>query len=324
MRSSVEIKRIANGIYAEATEGINNLVELKKTQVAAIQNMGVDEGLAAVSALVADIEAIIKAPRIDGVGLPSYLSKITVSEETISPITITVRTKQKSAYKYAKSAEIQVDEDLVKNIGKVYVDALYNMFYIEQAIENVNELNAKVADIIKENEIPYSFEFVVNDDSDAMVLSISNDNVVFNADVTQAHNISDLGIFQSGDEYSDLVAKEATDKLVEALKGIQTTVQLVKGNVSLIKEVTGVSTKKRASKLIRESYHRQAKNLGAVKSGVGYFEGTTTVDGEEAEIFALVSKDIEGNLEVVLNPFDIKTLFNVEYDVIAEVKKQLA
>ena len=54
-------------------------------------------------------------------------------------------------------------------------------------------------------------------------------------------------------------------KLVASLKAVQTPVQLIKGNVALIKEVTGVSTKKRASKLIRGSYHRRAKFLTVLK-----------------------------------------------------------
>ena len=324
MRTNKEIVTIADGIYAEATKGLSNLAEVKKNIVASIGEKSVEDGVAILQGLVADIEAVLKAPRTEGVGLPAYLAKMVYEDGKLDKVTISVRTKLKSDYKYRKDTVVAVDEDFITNAGKAYIDALYDMFYIEQAIENVNELNEKIAEIIAENEIPYSFKFAVNADVDAIVLSIDNNEVVFNANIARAHEIASLGIFKSGDEYNDLICAEATEKLVASLKAVQTPVQLIKGNVALIKEVTGVSTKKRASKLIRGSYHRQAKFLNGVKAGIGYFEETVKIGGEDVEVFALVSKAEDGELAVVLNPFDVKTLYNVDYDVLGAVKAQLA
>ena len=324
MRTNKEIVKIADGIYAEATASLTKLADVKKAQVASIVGKSVADGIEVIQNIVADIESVLKAPRVEGVGLPAYLSKLTYEDGSMDKITVSVRTKLRSAYKYRKDTVVTVDEDLVMTIGKAYIDALYDMFYIEEAIANVEALNEKVAAIIEENEIPYTFKFAVNADTDAIVLSVDNDVVVFNANIAKAHDIARLGIFSSGDEYNNLICKEATDKLVASLKAIPTTVQLIKGNVALIKEVTGVSTKKRASKLIRGSYHRQAKYLGTVKAGVGYFEETVKINGEDTEVFALVSKAEDGTLAVVLNPFDIKTLYNVEFDVIEAVKAQMA
>lgn len=324
MKSNSVITKIAEGIYAEATTGLENLKKVNEARVASIQGKSVDEGLAIISDIVADIESVLKAPRVEGTGLPAYLSKIVAKETDLDTVTVSVRTKLKADYKYRKDTVVAVDADFITNAGKAYLDALYEMFYIEQAMENVTELNAKVAEIIAENEIGYGFEFAVDTDTDAMVLAIDNNKVVFNASVSRAHAISTLGIFQGGDEYSNLVCKEATENLVAALKSVQTPVQLIKANVGLIKEVTGVSTKKRASKLIRGSYHRQAKFLNGVKEGVGYFEETVKINGEDVEVFALVQKAEDGTLSVVLNPFNMKDLFNVEYDVLADVKKALA
>lgn len=324
MKSNSVITRIAEGIHAEAMQGLQALSDVKAAQVKAITEAGVDEGLEMISSLVSAIEAVIKAPRVEGVGLPAFLSKVTVAGDVLNEVTVSVRTKLKADYKYRKDVVVAVDENLVMNIASVYIDALFDMFYIEMAMENAAELNARIATIIEENGIGYGFEFVVNADTDALVLAIDNNKVVFNANITRAHDISNLGIFQGGDEYADLVCREATDSLVSALKAVQTPVQLIKANIGLIKDVTGVSTKKRASKLIRDSYHRQAKYLNGVKEGIGYFNDTVKVGGEEVEVFALVSKDLEGNLEVVLNPFDVKTLYTVEFDVLKAVKKQMA
>lgn len=324
MRTNKEIVKIADGIYGEINSGLAELAEVKKATLAGIIGKPVAEGIEVIQGIIGDIESIIKAPRVDEVGLPNYLSKLVYEEGSQDLITVSVRTRLRSTYKYRKDTVVTVDEDFVLNAGKAYVDALYDMFYIEEAIANVDALNEKVVEILAANEIPFGFKFAVDADTDAVVLSINNDEVVFNASIVKAHDIADLGIFKSGDEYNDLICAEATDKLVASLKAVQTTTQLIKSNVALIKEVTGVSTKKRASKLIRGSYHRQAKYLGNVKAGIGYFEETVKINGEDTDVFALVSKAEDGALEVVLSPFDTKTLYNVDFDVIKAVKAQMA
>jgi hypothetical protein len=324
MRTNKEIVQIADGIYAEATASLSKLSEVKKAQVEAIKGMSVEDGFAAVQSIIADIESVIKAPRVNGVALPAYLSKISCDENSIAEVTISVRTKLKSDYKYRKDTVVAVDEKFVLNAGSAYLDALYDMFYIEEAISNVNALNEKIAEIIAENEIGYSFKFAVDENTNSTIISINNDEVVFKADITKALDIAGLTIFKEGDEYNDLIRKEATDSLIDSLKTVQTPVQLIKGGVALIKEITGVSTKKRASKLIRGAYHRQAKFLNGVKAGVGYYNETVSINGEDVDVFALVAKAEDGTLSVVLNPFNVKDLFNVDFDVLAAVKEQLA
>lgn len=324
MRTSKDIVRIADGIYAEAVNNVNKLAEVRKGVVASIAGKPAEEVINTVTELIDGIETGVKAPNVDGVKLPAYLSKVTYEADGSSEVTITVRTKLKSVYKYRKDAVVALDEDFIVNAGKVYIDALFDMFHIDEAMQNIEALNAKIAGIIEENEIPYSFSFVVDANSSATVLSVNDNEVVFNASITRAQDIASLAIFREGSEYNNLIRQEATDNLVAALKSIQTPVQLIKGNVALIKEVTGVSTKKRASKLIRDSYHRQAKFLGKVKTGVGYFDETVKINGEDVEVFALVSKAEDGTIALVLSPFDVKTLYKVDYDVVEAVKAQLA
>lgn len=324
MKTCGQIVKIANGVYAEAMEGLANLKEVKADVVASITSKSVEDGITIVKDIINAVETIVKAPRVDGVGLPEFLSRLTYSEDSIDKISITIRSKLKAKVKYSKTSEITVDDELVDNIGKFYIDTLYEMYYITVAQENIDELNEKIASIIAENEIPYSFKFVVEPDNNSIVVSIDNNEAVFNASVSKAQDIADLPIFKSGDEYNDLVCAEATEKLVDSLKAVQTTTQLIKGDVSLIKDIVGVSTKKRANKLIRGSYHRQAKYLDKVKSGIGYYNETVKINGEDVEVFALVEKAENGELSVVLNPFDVKTLFNVDFDVIAAVKKEIA
>lgn len=325
MKTQALVTKIANGIYAQVNAGISTLAENSKDSVQGLQDKSVDEGLAIVSTLVSAVEANIKAARVDGFALPAFLSKVSVNDNNMNVVYLTVKTKLKADYKYRKDAEITVDENLIKNIAQVYIDALFNMFYIEVARENVAELNDKLAEVIAENEIPYGVSFAVDVDTDASVLEVDNNKVVFNASISKAQDIASFSIFQQkDDEYSKLVYDKAIENLVAALKAIQTPVQLIKGNLQLVKDVTGISTKKRASKLIRESYHRKAMYLDRVKTGIGYYNEDVEINGETVEVFALVGKAEDGSLNVVLNPFNVKDLCNVDYDVIAAVKAQMA
>lgn len=322
MKTNGQITKIANGIYAEAKAGLDQFAEVKSGAVKGIEDKSVDEGVEIISDIMGGVEAIIKAPVVDGTSLPAFLSRFTYSD-SFDTITITIRSKLKSAVKFSKSVDIAVNEDIVKSISNAYIDSLYELFYLEEAMANVLELNDKIDALCKENEIPFTFGFDVQPYNNSVIIEITNDRVIFNADVTRAHEIAELSILQAGDEYSDFVCKEATEKLINTLKTVQTTTQLIKAKVDIISNITGTSTKKRASKLIRASYHRQAQFLNKVKEGVGYYNEEVEINGETVEVFALVRKDIDGTLSVVLNPFDVKTLFAVDFDVIAAVKEQM-
>lgn len=317
MRSSVEVKRIADGIYEEIVKNIKEFAEVRATDVASIAEKSVEDGLEVVMKIVTGVETMFKAANIDGVGLPAFLSKVTTtSTDHVTSIHLRVSSKLRAEIKNRMDADIDVDKDFVYNVADVYEKVLYDLFYAEVANENVKELNARIADLIIKNEIPYSFEFAVRLDTDAPVLSVTDNNIVFNASIKNALDISSNAMFMSGDAYFDMIRDEAEANLVEALKGIATPVQLIKSNVKLIRELTNLATKKRASKIIRMSYHRQAKYLNAVNAGVGYFNETVDINGEETEVFALVEKSEDGSLATILSPFNIKTLMKVDYDVI--------
>lgn len=316
MKTRTQTKTIADGIYAEAVANINTLTEAKKDTIATIKTKPVAEQVQTVANIVSGVEAQVVAPRVDGVALPAHLTNIFVSDDA-SEVTISIRSKLKAVTKYRKDIVVAVDSNLVANAGQGIIDALFEMFYIEVANENLEALNAKVAQICSDNNIPYTFSFALEPDNSAVVLSITDTEVVFNASNSAALDIPKLPIFLGGDEYYDLISKEAEQKLVDVLKVTQTTVQLIKAKTDVITKVTDIATKKRASKLIRQAYHRQAKNLDAVKQGIGYFDAEVDIAGVPTEVFALVAKAEDGTKTVVLKPFDVKTNLTVDYDVLA-------
>ena len=319
MKTRTQIKTIADGIYAEAVANINKFLEVRATEIDSLKGKSVSEQASIVANIVLGVEAQVVAPMVNGVSLPAHLTNISVADNgtDATEVIISSRSKLKAVTKYRKDTVVAVDSNFIKNAGSAIIDALFELFYIEVANENIEALNAKVEGICKDNEIPYTFAFALEPDNSAMVLSISDEKIVFNASNSAALDIPKMPLFAGGDEYYDLIGKEAEKSLIDSLKVTQTTTQLIKAKISVIDTITDVATKKRAVKLIRQAYHRQAKNLDSVKAGIGYFNEEVTIAGNPVEIFALVEKAEDGSKKVILKPFDVKTNLVVDYDVIA-------
>lgn len=318
-----EIEAINTGIMEEINISIQNLISVRAARVADLVGKKAGEVIDSASSIVNDIEAIVRAPRVDGVGLPDFVLKVMYSGEETG-IQLTIKTRLKSAYKYRADLDVDFTESFVSDVANFVVKALFDMRWIESAVENVAVLNEKLDGIFAENPIPYKVHFGVDWESSSPIISITDEEIVFNTDLTEALDIANLSIFCSGDEYSDLVASKAVTSLVEGVSAAQTPVQLIKAKVPLIMDLTQLKTKKRASKLIRTAYHRQAKYLGRVNKGIGYFDEDVEIDGKTVEVFSLVSKAEDGTFSVILSPFDVKTLLNVEYDVVGAVKEMQA
>lgn len=318
MRSNSEVTKIGNGIYPMAIADIQTLAKVNEGKVKSLAKASVEDGLAIISGILTSLECVLLAPAIDHVSLPKYIAKAdTTDEDKLTTFRLVIRSRLKAPVKHKEEKVFTVGKDLIEEMGRFMLDALFTMFYQDMAYENVTALNEKLVEIAAENNIPNNLEFTITEDS-ALVVSITDEKLVLNASVPKALDIATLGIFQSGDSYCDLVRNEAIKKLVSELSACQTTVQLIKGNVALVKDLTGITTKKRASKLIRGSYHRKFENLDGVKAGVGYFENTVQIDGADVKVFALVEKAEDGTMSVVLHPFDVATMFNVDYDVLAK------
>ena len=322
MKTKTRITKDADLLKEAITTNLNKLIEVSKGSVDAIINASsVDDADEKISEMLAKVDKVFSVYTDDMISLPDHISRFSHSVDNINPITLTVRSKLKANVKYTRSVDITVDENLVASMAQVFSDSLFEMYHLNEAYNNVVELNGMLSDICEANEIPYKFSFNVSSTSTSIIESITNDEVVFNASVSRAQEIADLGICQSGNEYADFVHDEAVTTLVEALKAIQTTVQLIKGNIDIIKNITGVSTKKHASKIIRGAYHKNARYIAKQKSGVAYYNETVDINGEEVNVFAIVEKAKDGAMSVVLNPFDTKTLMNVDYGVLKAIKE---
>lgn len=317
MRTRTEIYKIRDNIFTQIASGIDNYIEVNREKIDKFLSLqDVDTSMQYVLDFLSVITAIVKAPTVDGVCLPLFITKIeTTDKGTLKSFNLIVRSKIKAVVQYKRITSITVSENIIEDMTTAILDGLFTMYFQEMALQNIDSLNSKISQICKENGIPQRFKFTLSTDT-SIIHYIDNDIVIFNADLDKALDITKESIFLCGDEYNDLICKETTERLVALLQTCEITPQLIKGNIPLIKDITNLTTKKRASKLIRETYHRNANALLNLKSGIGYFETTTKVDGLDTKIFALVEKTIDGEYKVILNPFDEITLFNVDFDVL--------
>lgn len=315
-----------NKVLKETIEGAKNSVEkikdVKESMIETIMtSKDIDVVKQNINYLVKDVDTIYTAQVVNGISLPQRIVK--VQYDGGMEFVLILRSKLKAETKYMQKKEIRFTKNMLYDISDFFAEFLTDLFLIEVANENVGILNEKIKEICKDFKIPYTFGFdIIPEAGVPYVTKITDNEVRYSVDILNAKYLSELPLLQSGDRIKDLGQKDAQDDLVTTLYSIQTTPQLIKSKIDLIKQVTGVATKKHANKIIRECYHRNAKYLDSLKTGDAYFSNIVTIDGEEVNVFAIIHKDIDGTLSVLLHPFDIDTLFNVDFDVLAEIKNE--
>lgn len=312
MRTKGTIKEIRDGIYGSIVNQLNESGALKEIESKGVTS--VDD----VAKVINAVKTIVTAASYENVVLPDYLFSFKTFDDStgnVASVAITVKTKLKAEFPYKSTAEYAVDKDFVTNVEKHFINAVFAIFDIELASENLKDVNEAVADICKEHDIPYTIKFVLSD-KDTFVEEITDDTVVLTAGIEPAFDVATAPIFQSGDAFEEAVREKYIAEFVEKIKACPNTVSIIKSHASLIDTLTNTRTKKRAERLIRKAYHRKAENLKDVKAGIGYYEAKVN----DTEIFALVEKAEDGTLSVVLHPFDIITLVNVDFDVVAALK----
>lgn len=316
MKTRQKIEETANNLYGQVVQGVAKFAEGKADMVKTIMEDDLDTAYDKVNILSRSLQAIMRGAISDGVTLPGFLVKInTRSEGKLSSFNLSVTSKLKAERKFKVQRDIDVNENLIDSMAKVFTDALFPAYWVEAAAQNISELNAVLEDIYETHEIHKKVYFAV-ELSRKRVMNITDDTVTLNAEVDRACAISELGIMASGNEYSDLIHDEAVKAFVNVMATVSITPEILKKHINIVEQVCDIKTKKRADKIIRESYHRQAIYLKSQKDGVGYFRDT--VDG--VNVFSLLQLNESGEYEYVLSPFDTEKLVAVDVDVIGMLK----
>ena len=261
-----------------------------------------------------DCKSIFKGVSLDDYTTPKFIASYKSFEKDgkLDRIEVTVKTGLKATTKFSHKVVVAAD-DVLDGIYGTFNSAVMHIIKINLAEENLAMLNARLDSVLEDCDT--KFRFVLDDN---YISDIDDKCVVFGADLESALNISSLYLVHNTDEddefFTSLAEKEA-NTIHDAVKG-STTPQIIKSGLDIIKTVTGVSSRYRADRLLRQTYHNRAKFFNdKPKSAVGYVRKVVEIDGKEYDIFALLKKSEDGTVSVKLSPFNIKTNFNVDYDV---------
>ena len=320
MVSSLSAKKVASELYNEALRVIEDVSAKSKKSLADFLNADDESVLDAAQVLIDRVDATMRTVSVDNVYFTDFTERY--SMDSANNVIITISTRIRHEFRYKRVFTIARNENFVIELGKAFADTLYNLYLITSAKVNAADANKQLAEALV--DCPFKFSFDVDFTTDAVVLGITDDSVVYNLTVEQGLKVGDLPLFKDSTSFDAFTRDYYIQTIIEGFAGVQTPVQLLKAKLRLFVDIYDAPFRRRADKMIRMSYHRKAENLDKVREGVGYLSKKVNINGEDVEIFALVGKAADGELSVVLSPFNIKTLDTVDYDVIADVKNMLA
>ena len=282
-----------------------------------------DTVFATVKNIRSGIEAVAKGTSFDDVRMSGFFSTMLpyTDGDKLSYIELSIKSRLKATVPYKVTRRIDINEDILTVMRDMYRGEFIQLLYIEYAVANLNEVNSLLVELCQQAGTPYTFEFTLNEN---YIKEITDTKVVYGANIEKALSAATLTLFNTNSSFEEYLAEQGRDNLVKQLGTLQTTPQLIRANLDIVQELTGMKTHKRSDRLIRLSYHKKAQYLGNTKRSIGYFSDNVEIDGETVSVFALVGKDDNGEIVTVLSPFDVRTNFNVDFDVVSAVKKQLA
>lgn len=318
----MNVKQVLVELEKQLAEALAKLEDARNAEFASLEGKTAKEANDSIHTIIDAVSGVFCAVEVDGYRLPDFLYTVKFYDDA-DEVTLTLKSKLKFPLKVKLERDIKLDKYVIRQVGDAVYDICSRILKLSIVMDRVEEINTELAKIYEENGVGAKFFFEVTDKS-SEIARIDNEEVIFKADVDAVLDLHRCPILlraNEGNEYDTFIYEEFVGKLVNALSVDCTTVQIIKSHISLIKDIAGMSTKKRAKKLIREAYHKNAKYLGKQKSGIGYFDETLSINGEDVDVFGLVEKAEDGALSVVLNPFDVKTNMSVDIDLIEEVKK---
>lgn len=312
MITSTTVHSAVREMIAKAKEGIANRGKVANVNAIVGAVGDVQKCFDLIDEEVAAVDAIVKAP-VAGFAIPDHVVSVDYAGGNV--FSLTIKSRRNASVPFKNTYNIGITDNVVENIGSAFIDSLTSALLNTVAKENVEELNAILDGLCDKAGAGYKVHFTINPSATSFVASIRDDEVVFVATQETALRLSADALVRTDDtEYTKILYNQAETKFIDDLKTCQTPVQFIKQHNVLTETLTDVRTKKTASKIIRETYHKSAESLvKGKKAGIGY------VDTDN--YFALVEKDSEGNLSVALKPFNKSTYEVVKVDVLEALEK---
>lgn len=184
----------------------------------------------------------------------------------------------------------------------------------EMIEENLKIVNDVLEEVVNKAGVSYEISVVSPVGQQGKVLSsILDDKVVFVADTERAFELEDIMALQEPDEdiTEDMIASAIEDE-VNIVSGCQTPEQLVaKHGGMLVSYVCNINKQIRPMTLIKKVCSKDVMRVKGQNDTFAYYNN--------GEVFALLYRR-DGEFEIALSPFDMKTLRKADFDVLGAIK----
>lgn len=300
-------------------EAIQNAMEERKEanlKDLALEQFMADNDIDLVKKAINKINANVVASLPEGIPVPGTNFYITGSGSgnEITVVNMTVKSKVKAAksFKYAKSF---VSDDIVDTIAD-FLTAVYVELVVDYLAElNLAEVNELLEDAAKQVELPYKVSFTsAIGGTNKKIAEISDEEVIFYADDERVFELEDLLALKEPDDIitEDEIA-DAKLQVMKSLEGAQTPEQLVEARGGIfVGHIANINKNMKPAIMIKKVCNLNAENINTDKDLTAYYL--------KDNVFALVAQR-DGQLEVLLSPFDLDTFHKVDVDVLAEIGK---
>lgn len=267
-----------------------------------------------IKAAVNKIDSCIIATIPYGIPVPKVSVHITATgEEEVTVVTITVTNKISSSKKF-KYTNRFISNDIVENIREFFLDMYADLITDEMIEENLKIVNDVLEEVVNKAGVSYEISVVSPVGQQGKVLSsILDDKVVFVADTERAFELEDIMVLQEPDEdiTEEMIASAIEDE-VNIVSGCQTPEQLVaKHGGMLVSYVCNINKQIRPMTLIKKVCSKDVMRVKGQNDTFAYYNN--------GEVFALLYRR-DGEFEIALSPFDMKTLRKADFDVLGAIK----
>ena len=261
--------------------------------------------------VIASIPEALESPEVS-----LYVSSIASADsDAIKVITITMQNRLKATKKFSFKTRI-VSGNAMEDLKDFFVSAYTELLICGMIDANLTRVNEIFVDACKDAGVSYKVEVVSPLNMEGKKIAyMADDEIQFIADEDRVFDMDELLILKNPEEeevFTEDMIQAAYKGLVADFESCQTVEQLVANPSSLLKYIVGMNGYTKPMTLIKKVCSKNVRKLTGNKDTLAYYN--------EDGVFALLAKR-DGNLEVILSPFNTDTFRKVDMDVLSAVSE---
>lgn len=264
------------------------------------------------------IERLVKAvedvlPEVGVAGTSKHISFRTSEGTALNILAMSIKNVYSANESFSFKRELILSENIFEELID-YVRYAYAELVVDALVKvNLEVANEKFEEITKAAGNSFKVRFVTGlaeENRGKTIAHITNEEVVYVADEDAALNLSEILVFADVTELiTEDKIKQGFDMEVAAFAQAQTTPQMVAVHDPLVDYLAGVSKLVKAFTLIKKVYSKNVEKIRGNKATEAYFK--------KDDAFAVIAVSEDGTREVILNPFNVKTMEAEDIDVLA-------